>query len=372
MKKCFLCNLIITKDNDTKEHILPNALGGIKKVEGFICDKCNNETGHKWDSKFTKQLSYFCHFFKIKRERGKINPQELVTATGEKYLEDINGVLVPRHPNVTEDIIDNNRSKINIQVRDFKELDRILKGLKRKYPKLDIDDIKQKAKIEHTYLDEPFIVKEQIGGKEEGKSIVKTVLSYAYSIGILPTNCEESLNYLKKDQDISFGYFNEREVIKNRPFKPLHVIHIESIPEENLLIGYIEYFSIYKIIVCLSRKYQGKKISNSYVLDPTKAKEIKHLDIDLGFIKSEDIDEIYNYKKIDYKKWEKDFSKIYAPRFNEKREKNKNDFIERAFEKAFNKVGVEKIELMTDSEKWIFSNIIAEEVVNFYIANRSL
>ncbi|WP_165772913.1 HNH endonuclease [Malaciobacter marinus] len=373
MKKCFLCNAIITKDNNTKEHIIPNALGGIKKVEGFICNNCNNETGHKWDSKFTKQLNYFSHFFRIKKERGKVQKQELITSSGKKYLEDLEGNLVPRHPTITKSKLDNNTTQFNIQVRDFNELDSQLKSLKKKYSELNIEELKKKAKIEHSYLDEPFIVNGTIGGKEEGKSVVKTVLSFCFSIGIEPTDCDEALEYLINDGVLSFGYYNEREVIKNRPAKkPLHIIHIEAIPDENLLIGYIEYFSIYKILVCLSRKYNGKKVSKSYAIDPTKAKEIKHLNIDISFLKSIDIDDVYNYKKIDYKKWKDDFSQIYGTRFREKREKNKNDAIERAIQKGLEKVGVNNIEQMTDFQKSFFSSIVANEIVNYLRVNNLL
>jgi len=48
--ECALCDIKITKDNDTKEHIIPNAIGGRKKITGFICKDCNLRSGDEWES----------------------------------------------------------------------------------------------------------------------------------------------------------------------------------------------------------------------------------------------------------------------------------------------------------------------------------
>lgn len=37
---CALCDTEITIDNDTREHVIPNAIGGRKKISGFICENC--------------------------------------------------------------------------------------------------------------------------------------------------------------------------------------------------------------------------------------------------------------------------------------------------------------------------------------------
>ena len=55
-KLCALCQTPLTKANRTKEHIIPNAIGGRKKVRNFICKRCNDETGEKWNSALTRQL----------------------------------------------------------------------------------------------------------------------------------------------------------------------------------------------------------------------------------------------------------------------------------------------------------------------------
>ena len=43
--KCALCLTQITEENNTNEHIIPNSIGGRKKIRNFICNECNNKTG---------------------------------------------------------------------------------------------------------------------------------------------------------------------------------------------------------------------------------------------------------------------------------------------------------------------------------------
>jgi len=69
-RKCALCDDDLTHENETLEHVIPNAIGGRKKISGFICVTCNNETGEHWDSELAKQLNPFSLLFSISRERG--------------------------------------------------------------------------------------------------------------------------------------------------------------------------------------------------------------------------------------------------------------------------------------------------------------
>ena len=39
MKECYICCEELTKDNDSVEHIIPNAIGGKLKSKELICKK---------------------------------------------------------------------------------------------------------------------------------------------------------------------------------------------------------------------------------------------------------------------------------------------------------------------------------------------
>ena len=54
--KCWLCKCPINEGNTTKEHIIPNAIGGRRTVKGVLCRTCNSTTGERWDAELVKQL----------------------------------------------------------------------------------------------------------------------------------------------------------------------------------------------------------------------------------------------------------------------------------------------------------------------------
>ena len=51
-----LCETSITAENDSDEHLIPNALGGRRKVSGFLHRDCNSRTGEASDA---WQLNFF-------------------------------------------------------------------------------------------------------------------------------------------------------------------------------------------------------------------------------------------------------------------------------------------------------------------------
>ena len=55
MPSCALCEIAITAESDSDEHLIPNALGGRRKVSGFLCRDCNSRTGETWDAALAEQ-----------------------------------------------------------------------------------------------------------------------------------------------------------------------------------------------------------------------------------------------------------------------------------------------------------------------------
>ena len=149
---CALCDIIITNENDTKEHIVPNAIGGRKKIKGFICRACNSTSGDSWDKELAKQLNPLSLFFGIKRERGSTPSQVFETTAGDKLKLHANGSMSNESPVFLENVLDDGIStRINIQARDMKEAKNMLKGVKKKYPKFDIEDTFNKLEIQSSY-----------------------------------------------------------------------------------------------------------------------------------------------------------------------------------------------------------------------------
>lgn len=174
--------------------------------------------------------------------------------------------------------------RIRIQATTRAEAEKTLKGLKRTYPKLDVEAALASIDESDTYLPEPVMSECNFGGELSGRSVVKTALTLAVSAGVGAQICNVALAYLRDDNgDRSFGYYYRRDLVTNRPAgRVFHCAAVKGDPATGKLIGYVELFSIYRMVIGLSDRYTGPAIAASYAIDPTVGQEL-NLSIDLTF-----------------------------------------------------------------------------------------
>lgn len=268
--KCAFCDCEITKENDSREHIIPNAIGGHKKVSGFICRSCNNTLGKDWESKVAKQLNWFALGLGIKRERGK-NPDEIiVTVDGTELSLRSDATLTAAKP-FCEISETDGRASVRFFARDEAEARSMLKGVKDKYPSFDVAAELGNLKKKAFKVESPIQHRFEFGGPETLRSATKTAVAYCYSIGIQATQCPNALKLLKSvDNDLGAALFYTRDLVLNRPTAQLfHLLAVRGDPSTRLLLGYVEYFGVMRILVLLSQEYDGEPVESVYSMDPT-------------------------------------------------------------------------------------------------------
>lgn len=102
---CAICNTTISIENDSKEHVIPRAIGGYLKVKGFICKSCNNDAGRTWDAELASQLLPLSHLFGVSRQGGDPLPDlPIITSSGEKLIMKPDGGFSPNKPSFSEEI----------------------------------------------------------------------------------------------------------------------------------------------------------------------------------------------------------------------------------------------------------------------------
>lgn len=297
---CALCNTPLNEANGSKEHVIPNALGGRKAIRKFICKQCNNTTGATWDNELAAQLQPLCTMLNIRRFRGRNQPVTVETVKNEKYLLRPDGSLTIPKTVLSEQNLGDDLTQLKIRVRSIKELKKMIPGLKRKYPKLDINKVIGQAASglsEKEYFQDPWSVSLQFGGNLAGRSIVKSCLALAYEAGLHIKDCEHAKSYLVSNGDPCFGYYNETDVVTNRPARVFfHCIFVCGDPSSRQILGYAEYFGYQRIVACLSSNYDGDRFSCCYAIDPVTGRKL-NIDVHLNFT-SEDISAIYAYEKV--------------------------------------------------------------------------
>jgi len=285
--RCAFCDVEITLANDSREHIIQNAIGGIRKVRGVFCKTCNNTTGAKWDAEAARQLQFLTLHLGVVRDRGNGCAGEFVTLSGRPVRKHQDGHL--SFPASKPSVIPKGEGvQIQLQATTRAEAAKTLNGLKRTYPKLDVDAALASIDESDTYLSEPIKSECRFGGGLSGRSIVKTALTLAVSTGAEAKICNLALPYLRDNNgNPAFGYYYRRDLVTNRPTdRVFHCVAIKGDPSTGKLIGYVELFSVYRMVIGLSDQYTSSPMAAGYAIDPTVGEEL-NLTVDLTFTDEE-------------------------------------------------------------------------------------
>jgi hypothetical protein len=280
--KCAYCGVEITRENQSREHILQNAIGGRREVPNVFCRPCNSTFGNRWDSEAAQQLHFLSLKLDVVRDDGKVPARYYQTISGKSVRLHPDGhmSLPPEKPVVIEK---DGQVQIQIAAPDRKKAVEALKGQKRRYPKLDVEAAMASMAHNESYLNEPVAGTLQFQGDGPYRSAVKSALTLAVSAGIRAEECERALQYLRADGEFCFGFYYRRDLIVNRSANRIfHCVAIYGDPAIGKLVGYVELFGIYRFVIALSENYSGPEIRDSYSIDPSKG-ETLHLKIDLNF-----------------------------------------------------------------------------------------
>lgn len=371
-KRCLLCGEVISKEIDSYEHLVPNSIGGRKKVSGFLCVRCNSRSGDNWDSALARQMNPLSLFFRINRERGNAPSQRFQTTSENELILNADGLLGLPRPIYKEKKLENG-VEVNISARNVAEAKRMLKGVARKYPQLDVDELLEKYQSKSSYSQDPIKFNLSFGGLDAGRSFVKTALALISTTSASVRECEHAIQFLKKQEsEPCFGYYYERDLVLERPSgTPIHIVHVNGDPETNIIRGYVEYFGVMRVVMCLSSSYSGSAFSATYSIDPTSGKELGlDVDLDLTFT---DIRKAYDYEKWDGNAVQQAMAAVIGPALETQYKEERERVLEEAVRYAFADCGAKEGETLTDEqhnrlagllwdklEPWILNQLVGQ------------
>ncbi len=362
---CWICEEKITVANDTEEHVIPNSVGGRKKLKGFVCRACNSGTGHSWDKALSKQLHFLSMLFDVKRQRGKVAPFKTVTTAGEALTLRQGEPPTFTNPEVQVDFLPTGQKHYKVSARNMGEAKSIVESLARKNPELEVGELRA---IEF-YPQGLFQHKLEFGGDEAGRSIVKSCAALASSLGLDAKSCSNAMAYLReKNGEACFGYYTEADLVVGREKgSPFHCVAVEANPSTGLVLGYVEYFGAYRCVVCLGEKYSGTNIHGVYCVDPRTGREIQ-VGVNLKFNYQEIID-IYNYKRCHTSQAKAAFESVVGPAMQAANDAERDRVLRQAVERAFSACGAAENEVLTEEHIIRIAKRVAIEIAP-YLAHR--
>ena len=277
-EQCWLCDQELTA---THEHIFPEAVGGRKTVEWFICEKCNNDTGAKWDAYLVNSISILPRLVK-----GELSHAASVDAT----LTDNDGSVIKAKMYGFEDIrlseFRKDDNELSATVSNEKDARRILKQWKKKYPNIDVEQTIRNADrsvLKSRQVNFPIVF--TIPKVE--KSIVKTAMAWAFYNGIKPEQCELAYDFLRNgypsdhppqswflvklldDTDggaIKDGLELLKEVHPDATSSLDVLLYAQLMSSGANLVAWVSY-GMFTFIVPLSAQYTGGKIKSDPLLE---------------------------------------------------------------------------------------------------------
>ncbi len=282
MAKCYICEQEIISGNTYDEHIVLNSIGGRLHSKDLICRKCSPQFD-AIDSYLSKQLNHLANMLNIKRDRGNPQPiQAEMVETGKKISLAPGGQPVLVEPTIIETTEDG----IDIYARDRKQLRQVLQGLKRKYPKLDVEDILDKAIKKGDYVDSRVGFSIPIGGSETFQAVCKMAMNFYIFRGGNRDYIAHLIPYIRSGgkYDYAWHFYPEDESLPDnlKDGKIIHGLFIKGNPKEKVLYSFIEFFSTFRFLVLLCDEYTGKEFQSTYSFDVLERVEIErdiHLDI---------------------------------------------------------------------------------------------
>ena len=276
---CWLCDVPIGESLRDKEHIIPEALGGKRTVTDFICKKCNNDTGSKWDARLWESVRPLVSIASVGIP-GKGHPSQWQMADGRtinKY-PDTRWEMAPDRPlrlasrlndRQVEVIGQPGRSTIKRDVTNFK------KHLQQ-FADLDLGFNIEKAldsleiKFTETHMEFEVYREFHFGDPQSVKSMLKSILALAFEAGVDRKHCNSILTYLKGETPafpyVLYGFYGGKDVIQNREDVPYLCVHVKGLPICGELLAYAEVCG-YRIASVLSRNYSGDEFDSTYAVD---------------------------------------------------------------------------------------------------------
>jgi hypothetical protein len=111
------------------------------------------------------------------------------------------------HPAYSENILESG-ADVQIRARSMPEAKRMLKGVVKKYPQVNLNEVLNNASPESSYCSDMLHFNITFGGHSAGRSIVKTAFTMSAYSGVSPTTCLDAIDYLKNENsEACFGYY---------------------------------------------------------------------------------------------------------------------------------------------------------------------
>ena len=165
----------------------------------------------------------------------------------------LGGDKIEMHPNqrltfspTFEKEIDGKSTRLGIRARSITEMHDRLRDIKRRHPKLDLEEMLSLIESQKVYVNDPMTLTIDCGGPESARAMVKSTVALAFDAGADIADCDLALEYLRnQDAEQCFYAYYEKDLVRNRePGMPLHCVYVAGSPHDRSIMGYVELYGV--------------------------------------------------------------------------------------------------------------------------------
>ncbi|RZJ58587.1 MAG: hypothetical protein EOO55_00025 [Hymenobacter sp.] len=275
LQDCYLCGTLLVQPF-SKEHLLPEGIGGRPTSRYLLCGPCNNGLASRIDAGLFAQIGY------LYRLVVQARPNTPTDALTNSYLADgtkveFRGLMRPRIP-ITIQLGEMKPVRIMADKADAKLAARKkLIQLQGALPMLDVDSALEKLVMKeapdalHFFSNGYSATQSQVGGLDFFRAINKIALNFYLHNGGQTHYVQHVIQQVKEGFPLpsisKFYYPTVCSIHELAPQEVSHVVELVGNPEWGVLYCYIELFNVHNVLVLLNDQYAGEPINVQYCYD---------------------------------------------------------------------------------------------------------
>lgn len=268
MNNCYLCGQVLSKENESVEHIIPNSIGGRLKSKKLLCEDCNSELGRKYDSEISKIYSLAMLVSGTKKDRNKNFKKEKL------YNKDFHNMPFK---------VERNKEKIKINLNSIQTKNNgiFIWGTK-DFVKETVEKLKKKETLKNKTLkinDKSFLNMEdmiylnredKIDNEKLFKSVLKTGIEFYLEKGNNIEKVKDAIKILSQENNFeNLENIVEVKRLRTKTNYNYHSLWLFKNPITSKINCYIFYHSQFfnhYFKVELSREYKKNKFEFNFYL----------------------------------------------------------------------------------------------------------
>lgn len=286
--RCYKCNTKLTSKNKSKEHILPNFLGGKLKSEKLICQKCNSEFGTTIDKELYKQLGFAADIIVNNRNRKKEDKGVTIETTAGKKAK-VGHKFIPK-PKLYIKLPTG--EQIEIIGKNQKELKKLAakkkKELEKKYGEFKLTEFTEYPTSDKFHFKNSTLPTGtmEFGGTDYFRAVAKIILNFYLTKRRNGKAPQTLLDYvcgrLTKNQFLFIYHPTHYKIHALEKGEFSHLIYLRGDKELRTIYCYLELFNFEKFICIIDDKYDGENFIETYSCDSITGRPIeKNINIEL-------------------------------------------------------------------------------------------